>query len=247
MRQSSPLALAAALLLFGAVPDGAWADSSSSAPPSVLEQLKRKPLNQRVAVSIYQFRSDISQLSADSATDMFMTALVKSGQFRVVERNRLEAGIDQEKRKNAAGQTTGTTAQHALRGVQYLFEGAVTESNAGANNKQGGINVGGFQLGGTRNKDVIAIDVRILDADTGDVLDSVTISRPVKGSSMGIGGTAALAGTLAAAKGGSASAFVPDVTAQNSSQDGVDSAVRACIEDTVLELAKRTELTASND
>lgn len=243
MRQSSILALAASLLLGGAVPGGAWADSNSSAPPSALEQLKRKPLNQRVAVSIYQFRSDISQISADTATDMFMTALVKSGQFRVVERNRLDAGIDQEKRKNAAGQTTGKTAQHPLRGAQYLFEGAVTESNAGANNKQGGINIGGFQLGGTKNKDVIAIDVRILDADTGDVLDSLTVSRPVKGSSVGISGTAALAGTIAAAKGGSASAFVPDVTTQNSSQDGVDSAVRACIEDAVLELAKRTELT----
>ena len=243
MRQSSTLTLAAALLLCGA----AWSDSSSSASPSALEQLKRKPLNQRVAVSIYQFRSDISQLSADTATDMFMTALVKSGQFRVVERNRLEAGIDQEKRKNAAGQTTGKTAQHALRGAQYLLEGAVTESNPGANNKQGGINIAGFQLGGTRNKDVIAIDVRILDADTGDVLDSMTVSHPVKGSSMGISGTAALAGTIAAAKGGSASAFVPDVTAQNSSQDGVDAAVRACIEDAVLELAKRTDLTASDE
>lgn len=247
MRQRSRSALAATLFLCGLVVSAWGADSNNTAAPSALEQLKPKPLNQRVAVSIYQFRSDISQLSADTATDMFMTALVKSGQFRVVERNRLEAGIDQEKRRNAAGQTTGNTAQHPLRGARYLLEGAVTESNPGVNNKQGGINIGGFQIGGSKNKDVVAIDVRILDADTGDVLDSVTISHPVKGGSVGISGTAALAGTIAAAKGGTASAFVPDVTAQNASQDGVDPAIRACIEDAVLEIAKRTELTDSQE
>ncbi len=225
----------------------ARAADGAAASPSVLEQLTPKPLNQRVAVSIYEFRSQVSQITQGSATDIFMTALVKSRQFRVVERNRLNEGVAQEKRMNGAGQTTGSAAQHALRGAQYLFEGAVTEANAGVNGKQGGINIGGLQLGGSKSKDVISVDVRILDADSGDVLDSVTASRPVKASSMGISGTAALAGTIAAARGGSASPFTPDVSTQTADQTGIDATVRGCIEDAVLELVKRVDLSGAHE
>ncbi len=219
--------------------------ADNAAPASVLDNLAPKPLNQRVAVAIYEFRSQVSEITASTATDMFTTALVKSRQFRVVERNRLNEGVGQEKRINAAGQTTGTTAQKALRGAQYLFEGAVTEANSGVDSHQGGINIGGLQLGGSKNKDVISIDVRILDADTGDVLDSVTIARPVKAVSASISGTAALASTIAAAHGGVASAYTPDVSVQSARQAGIDATLRGCIEDAVLELAKRVDLPAT--
>ncbi|MGC3981044.1 MAG: CsgG/HfaB family protein [Steroidobacteraceae bacterium] len=231
-------------LAWAAAPRPAAA-ADAKAPTSVLDKLAPKPLNQRAAVSIYEFRSQVSQVTETSATDMFMTALVRSHQFRVVERNRLNEGVAQEKRLNAAGQTTGDTAQKSLRGAQYLFEGAVTEANAAVDADQGGINIGGLQLGGGKSKDVISVDVRILDADTGDVLDSITVSKAVKGSSLGISGTAALVNTIAESRGGSASAYTPDVSAQTSKQDGLDAAVRACIEDAVLELAKRVELTSA--
>jgi len=234
------------MILAGSLRPSAAADGANS-PPSVLDKLPPKPLNKRVAVSIYEFRSQVSQVSEVGATDMFMTALIKSGQFRVVERNRLNEGVAQEKRLNGAGQTTGTTAQHALRGAQYLFEGAVTEANAAVDSQQGGINIGGLQLGGSKSHDVIAVDVRIIDADSGDVLDSVNVTLPVKASSLGISGTAALASTIAAAHGGSASAFTPDVSTQSSSQTGIDSTVRACIDAAVLELAKRVDLPTDAD
>ena len=243
-RQKAAFALAGILLL-GAGPFCTARAGEDAAPASALDKLEPKPLNQRVAVAIYEFRSQISQITAGSATDMFTTALVKSHQFRVVERNRLDEGVGQEKRLNGAGQTTGTTAQHALRGAQYLFEGAVTEGNPGVTSNQGGVNVGGLQLGGGKGKDVIAVDVRILDADTGDVLDSVSVTRPVKSSSAGVSGTRALFNTIAASRGGSASAFTPDVSVQTGSQSGIDAAVRGCIEAAVLELVKRVDLPAA--
>ena len=124
-----------------------------------------------------------------------------------------------------------------------LGEGAaVSEANAAVDSKQGGINIDGLQLGGSKSHDTIAVDVRILDADTGDVLDSVNVTLPVKASSIGVSGTAALANTIAAARGGSASPFTPDVSTQSSNQAGIDSTVRGCIDAAVLELAKRVDL-----
>jgi curli biogenesis system outer membrane secretion channel CsgG len=180
----------------------------------------------------------------NGATDMFMTALIKSGQFRVVERARLNEGVVQEKRLNGSNMTTGSTAEKKLRGAQYLFEGAVTEANAGQDAKQGGISVGGLSFGGGGSKDSIAVDVRILDADTGDVLDSVAVKVPVKSSNLGVSGTAALAQTLASMRGQSANPLTPDVNLQKSHRDGVDETVRAAIETAVLQLVKRVELPA---
>ncbi len=84
--------------------------------------------------------------------------------------------------------------------------------------------------------------MRILDADTGDVLDAVAVKIPLKSSTVAISGTAALAETVAAMHGKSANPLTPDVNAQKSHRDGVDETVRAAIDTAVLQLVKRVEL-----
>jgi len=83
------------------------------------------------------------------------------------------------------------------------------------------------------------VDVRILDADTGDVLDAVSVSKELNDSSTSLSGTAALAGTLAAMRGRIANPLTPDVNYQSSHQESVDKALRSCIEASVLALVKR--------
>ncbi len=117
------------------------------------------------------------------------------------------------------------------RGARYIFEGTVSEANPGADQKQGGINIGGLNLGGGKNKDTIAVDVRILDANTGDVLDSISVSEVLNDSAVGIGGTAAFANTLASMSGHSASPLTPDVNYQSAHRESVDKALRACMRD----------------
>jgi curli biogenesis system outer membrane secretion channel CsgG len=217
----------------------------SSKQSQALAALPVKPLEQRVPVTIYEFHSGVPDVSVAAATDIFTTTLIESHQFRVVERNRLSQGIVPEKQLNGAGQTTGTVAQHQLRGARYIFEGTVTEANAGADQHQGGVSIGGLTLGGGKNKDTIAIDVRILDAETGDVLDSVSVSKILNDSSVGVGGTAAFAGTIASMRGHSANPLTPDVNVQSSHKESVDKALRACIETAVLALIKRVDLGAN--
>lgn len=226
---------------------GACADLSTgpvvdhSRTTQALEALPPKPFDQRVAVTIYDFRSGVQEVNAAAATDMFTTALIKSGQFRVVERERLNQGVIVEKQLNGAGQTTGDAAKSQLRGARYIFEGIVSEANAGEDTHQASVNIGGLNLGKGANKDSIAIDVRIIDADTGDVLDSVDVSQTLHDSSANIGGTFALANTLAAMHGRTANPLTPDVNYQSSHKDSVNEALRACIEASILELVKRVE------
>jgi curli biogenesis system outer membrane secretion channel CsgG len=225
------------------------AASSNDADPVVetsntsnaLRALGSRPLEQRVAVTIYEFHSGVQSISVTAATDMFTTALIESGQFRVVERQRLAQSVIAEKQMNAAGQSTGDVAQKQLRGARFIFEGTVTEANAGQTQRQGGINIGGLTLGGGKTKDTIAVDVRILDAESGDVLDSVSVSKALSDSSAAVSGTAAFASTLASMRGKTANPLTPDVNYQSTHQESVDKALRACIESSVLALIKRVD------
>jgi curli biogenesis system outer membrane secretion channel CsgG len=213
----------------------AQADATSGA-----QQLKNLPRKQgdRVAVTVYEFRSLLPAMNARTATDMFTTALVQSGQFRVVERSRMNEGVVREKQLQQAGWATGNAAQQPLRGAQYVFEGTVSEANVAESQGSGGINVAGMQIGGGRNQDSIAVDVRVIDAGSGDVLDAVTVRKPIATKEAGVSGVGNLIGTVMAQRGRS-SPYVPDAQAQGRSSDGLDSAVRGAIDEAVLQLARR--------
>jgi curli biogenesis system outer membrane secretion channel CsgG len=235
----------AVILALGATQAFAEGDDpvvQSSKQSRAFDALPVKPIEQRVPVTIYEFHGGVPDVSVAAATDIFTTTLIESKQFRVVERNRLNQGVVYEKQLNGAGQTSGDVAKHQLRGARYIFEGTVTEANAGADQKQGGVSIGGLTLGGGKNKDTIAVDIRILDANTADVLDSVSVSKVLNDSNAGIGGTAAFANTIASLSGRSASPLTPDVNLQTAHKESVDKALRACIETAVLALIKRTAL-----
>jgi curli biogenesis system outer membrane secretion channel CsgG len=228
-----------------------WAsDASDGSDPVIqdsktsraLEALPPKPMEQRVAVTIYEFHSGVPAVSVGAATDLFTTALVRSGQFRVVERDRLSQDVIREKQMNAAGESDGDSAQKQLHGARYIFEGTVSEANPSEDTRQGGINIGGLSLGHGHNHDSLGVEVRIVDADTGDVLDSISVTKDLSDTSTAIGGTAAFASTLASLRGRVANPLIPDVNYQTSHQESVDKALRACIEASVLALIKRVDL-----
>jgi len=59
----------------------------------------------RPVVAIYEFRSGVSEIGPRAATDMFVTALVHSGRFRVMERARLNEGVVREKQLAVSAQS----------------------------------------------------------------------------------------------------------------------------------------------
>lgn len=215
------------------------ARADASAGAESLRKLPRKQ-GERVAVTIYEFRSTLPGTSPQAATEMFKTALVQSGQFRVVERLRVAEGIAREKQLNAAGASTGASAQQRLRGAQYVFEGAVTGVNANEAQRGGGIGVAGMHVGSASNRDTIMIDVRIVDAANGDVVDAVTVRKSLKSDEASVSGVGSLVNTVLATK-GRFLPYTPDVQARQQRAEGSDTALRAAIEEAVLQLARRFE------
>lgn len=123
---------------------------------------------------------------AAAAQDVFVTELVKSGKFRVVDREQLEAMM-QEKHLTQSGDIDPKTAMKLgkILGVNYLLTGAVTEyGNTDVSGGGGGVSAG-------KRKFVAALNARLINASTGEVLWADEASQEessIKVSVFGFGG-----------------------------------------------------------
>jgi curli biogenesis system outer membrane secretion channel CsgG len=123
---------------------------------------------------------------ATAAQDVFVTELVKSGKFRVVDREQLEAMM-QEKHLTQSGDIDPKTAMKLgkLLGVNYLLTGAVTEyGNTDVSGGGGGVSAG-------KRKFVAALNARLINASTGEVLwadEATQEESSIKVSVFGFGG-----------------------------------------------------------
>jgi curli biogenesis system outer membrane secretion channel CsgG len=189
-----------------------------------------------VSVAIYEFRSNLPELPARATTDMFVTALTQNGAFKVVERSQLGTSVMQEKQLNSQGLTSGKSSQKQLRDAQYIFEGAISELNESQDQGSSAVGIAGMQLSGGRNHDVLAIDVRIIDAESGDVLDAVTTRREIRSKAAGVAGVGSFLGGMLA-RHGHDTTYVPDVNVQQQHKDSIDEALRALITDSVAQVA----------
>lgn len=217
--------------------DDSEAEVDNSKVTQKLKKVKRtggvKPV-----VAIYEFRSSVPEVQVRAAQEMFVTALIKSGAFAVAERQRLDEGVNREKQLNASGMATGDSANSRLAGANYVFEVVVSEANAGENNSQSGARVGGADIKYGSASDSIGMDVRIVEVSSGLVVDSVNVRKKIESSSASVSGLGNLARSLFAKK-GKEMPIDADAGVQSNHKEGVDSALRACIDTAVLELAKR--------
>ena len=222
-------------LTHAATSDVAATPAAAVAPANVRKN------GERVTVTIYEFRSTLANVSARAATDMFKTALVQSGQFRVVERSRLNEGVAREKQLQQAGLANGKAGQTTLRGARYVFEGTVSEAASGELQRSGAVSVAGAQVSAGSSRDSLAIDVRIVDANSGEIVDAVAVRRVIENDEHGVSGIGNLLSTLNAQR-GKYSPAVPDVQWQQRRTASVDAALRSAIEEAVARLAKRLEV-----
>ena len=185
-------------------------------------------------VTIYQFDSSVPEVQAQGATDMFTTALVKSHRFTVLERQRLSEGVLREKQMNSQGMTTGNAGQATLTGADYIFHGTVSEANSNASSSGIGATVRGLGVETSGQKAVIAVDIRVVDAHNGAVLDAIDVRRPVKQNGVGISGVGSFLQSFT-----NKDLQGADVDVNTSRKEGVDRALRECIEEAVFQIARR--------
>jgi curli biogenesis system outer membrane secretion channel CsgG len=102
--------------------------------------------------------------------EMMTTALVGTGKFKVLERQEIDAVIG-EQDFGASGRVDPATAAKIgkILGAQYLVYGTVNEFEYSKSGEKGGVRIAGLRVGAEQAKAHIGMDVRIVDAVTGEI------------------------------------------------------------------------------
>ncbi|MBZ0113587.1 MAG: CsgG/HfaB family protein [Thermoanaerobaculia bacterium] len=123
----------------------------------------------RIAVLEFKSKADNTwwyNNGAAAAQDVFVTELVKSGKFRVIEREQL-AALMQEKNLSLSGDVDPSTAVRAgkLLGVDYLLTGALTEYGSSENEVSGG-----YRFQAKKKNFEAAMNARLIHTETGEIV-----------------------------------------------------------------------------
>ena len=124
----------------------------------------------RIAVSAFEFRANEGSGDVGGGmTDMLTNALFNSGRFIVLERERLEEVTAEQDRANSGRFKKETMAPKGeLEGAELLIRGSVTEFEP--NCKGGSVLVAAGKVA------CMAINIRIVDAKTGRVVNATTVA-----------------------------------------------------------------------
>ncbi|MBL8205775.1 MAG: hypothetical protein JNM09_16190 [Blastocatellia bacterium] len=146
-------------------------------------EAQNKTQGQRLAVLPFRHKGNNQWWhhgGAEAMQDVFVTELVKSGKFTVVEREQLQAGLKQNNLV-LSGDVDPSTAVKVgkLLGVNYLLTGSVTE-------------YGNTDARGKTRKGKLGINVatQLIDTSTGEIVwaDEVRSETPRNVSVGGFGG-----------------------------------------------------------
>ncbi|MCL4809150.1 MAG: hypothetical protein KJ062_15395 [Thermoanaerobaculia bacterium] len=150
-------------------------------------------LAQKPRVAVIEFKDKTSRYTWDqagqAAQDMFVTELVKSGKYRVIDREQLDA-ILREKNLSLSGEIDPKTAVKAgkLLGVEYLVTGALTELGVA---DRGARVPGAFGLPSVRvgsQKMDASIDARMISTTTGEIIWADTAKETTSDASVFVAG-----------------------------------------------------------
>ena len=137
--------------------------------------------NTMATIGVGQITSSIGGANPQNFQTMLETQLLNVNKFRMIERSRLEE-ILKEKGLGAAGITNGDKSISGVTGVDYLIYGTITKLG----NQGQGIAFGGFATGS--NKVQMAVDLRVVDAHTGEIKYANTVEEQASGgSSLAVG------------------------------------------------------------
>lgn len=165
----------------------------------------------------------------DGMRSMLTTALFNSNRYIVLEREQLDTVLKEQDLGASGRVKKGTEAPAGeIYGADLIITAAVTEFEGGAQGVGGGTKVLGVRLGGGVKKAHIAIDFRIIDAKTSQIVAATTVEGSA--TSFAAGGATNIGGSLPVALGGF-------------SKTPTEKAIRTCIQKAVEYVASQTPTT----
>lgn len=121
-------------------------------------------------------------------SSMLSNELSSTGDFKVVERQKLQNVLEEQNLAASGRVARGTGARIGkLTGAQYLITGTVSAYEENTASTGGGFSFKGISLGGKKSEAYLAIDLRVINTETGDVDFSRTVEGRTSGGGVSVG------------------------------------------------------------
>ena len=164
----------------------------------------------------------------DGMRDMLTTALFNSNRFIVLEREQLDEVLREQDLGDTGRVKKGTEAPIGeIYGAELLITAAVTEFEGSSKGVGGGTRILGVRVGGGVKKGHIAIDIRIIDTKTSQIVAATSVEG--NSTSFGAEGSTWVGGSLPLSLGGF-------------NKTPVEKAIRVCIQKAVEYIVSQTPM-----
>lgn len=152
--------------------------------------------DQRPSIAVADFTNDAGGASwfhgnvGTQLGDVLSNELSATGDFNVIERQKVNAVLAEQDfaRSGRVRQGTGPATGN-ITGARYLVTGSVASYTENTSDQGGGLSFGGFHVGGGKSQAYIAIDLRVIDSETSEVVYSRTVEGRSNDSNMDVGGS----------------------------------------------------------
>lgn len=120
---------------------------------------------------------------------MLSNELSATGDFKVIERQKIDAVLAEQDLAASSRMRPGSTPHSGnITGAQYLVTGSVSAYTEDTSKTGGGLNIAGFRVGGGKSEAYVAIDLRVIDAETSEVVYSRTVEGHSSGGGVNLSG-----------------------------------------------------------
>lgn len=118
--------------------------------------------------ALVTYTGDLSQ----NIGTMLESALYDTNRFVVVDRDRIDDTLfEQDLQASGRAAAASDVAQTgAIRSAKYLAEVEITDIEGAESGQSGGINIGGFSIGGSGGKASVTTIVKVIDSTTGEIV-----------------------------------------------------------------------------
>ena len=124
----------------------------------------------------------------DDLAGMLTNELAGTGKFKMVERDKLSAVLDEQDLADSGRVSKKTGAKIGkLTGAQYLVTATLSAFEENTTGTGGGVSFRGISVGGKKEDAYMAVDLRVIDTTTGEIEFTRTVEARASSGGLAVG------------------------------------------------------------
>jgi curli biogenesis system outer membrane secretion channel CsgG len=128
--------------------------------------------------------------SGTELQDMLIAELASTKAFRVLERQELDKVLSEQKLSESGLVEESTRLKPGrIKVAQYLVASTVSAFQEDTSGSDSGISIYGFHVGGAKKTAYMAVDLKVIDTQTGEIVNNRTVEATSEGGGFSLSGS----------------------------------------------------------